>query len=82
MKSTYSVTEAQARLPSLVREAENGPVTISRHDKTVAYIISQKRMDAITETLEILANPEAMKSLQLSRDERLTYTRLDEIETD
>lgn len=45
------------------------PVTITRHDSTVAYVISKKRIDVITETLELPANPEAMKALVRLRQE-------------
>lgn len=80
MKTTYSITEAQAKLPRLLREAEGVPVTITRHDNTVAYVISKQRMDAITETLELLANPNAMKTLRASKAGKLRYTALNEID--
>jgi prevent-host-death family protein len=65
MDSTYSVTQAQTNLPKLIKEATNeGSVTITRHDETVAYLISRGRMDAIMETLDLLANPAAMKELR------------------
>ncbi|MBU0677979.1 MAG: type II toxin-antitoxin system prevent-host-death family antitoxin [Verrucomicrobia bacterium] len=82
MKTTYSITEAQAKLPSLVREAQGVPVTITRHDQTVAYVISKKRMDAITETLEVLANPAAMKAIREARDGKTRYKLLHEIDED
>lgn len=64
MKDTYSVAEAQSKLPSLLRAAEGGePVRIRRRETTVAYVVSRDRMEAIAETLEILANPTAMKAI-------------------
>lgn len=63
MSSTYSVTEAQAKLPQLLKEAKDGPVAIQRRNETVAFVISRERMEAIAETLEILANPEAMRAI-------------------
>ena len=33
-------------------------------DETVAYLVSRRRMEAIAETLELLANPEAMKAIR------------------
>ncbi|HMP74346.1 MAG TPA: type II toxin-antitoxin system prevent-host-death family antitoxin [Kiritimatiellia bacterium] len=80
MKSTYSITEAQARFPGLVREASDGPVIITRHDKTVAYILSKQRMDAMVETLELLARPEAMKALTASRAGTTRYTSLADLD--
>ena len=82
MKSTYSITQAQAKLPGLVREAQEAPVLITRHDQTVAYLLSKKRMDAIAETLELLANPRAMKAIRAARDGRVRYTPMDDLEPD
>jgi len=65
MKYTYSISRAQSNLPRLVREtANNGAVAITRHDETVAYVVSKERMEAIVETMEILANPSAMRALR------------------
>lgn len=65
MDSTYSVSQAQTNLPRLLKEAaDDGSIAITRHDKTVAYLISRERMDAIVETLEVLGNPAALKALR------------------
>jgi len=71
MASTYSVTEAQSRLSGLIKKAEEGePVRIRRRDRTVAVLLSRERMEAIVETMEILANPEAMKAITAHRARR------------
>jgi len=68
MKSTYSVAEAQSQLPRLIKEAEaGGPVRIRRREETVAFLVSRERMEAIAETLEILANPDAVKAIESHR---------------
>jgi len=82
MKTMYSVTEAQAKLPGLLREAQGAPVMITRHNQTVAYVVSKERMDAIQETLELLANPEAIKAIRFARDKRTRYTPFHEIDKD
>jgi prevent-host-death family protein len=65
MDSTYSVTQAQTNLPRLIKEAaDEGSIAITRHQETVAYLISRGRMDAIMETLDLLGNPAAMKALR------------------
>lgn len=79
MNSTYSITQAQAKFPGLVREAQVAPVLITRHDETVAYVVSKQRMDAIAETLDLLANPAALKALRAARKGRSRYVALDEI---
>jgi len=68
MPSTYSVTEAQSQLPGLIKRAEEGEsVRIRRRDKTVALLVSRERMEAIVETMELLANPQAMKAIEAHR---------------
>ena len=64
MKSTYNVARAQANFTRLLKEAEAQPIAITRHDETVAYILSAERMEAIIETLEIMGNPAAMKAVR------------------
>ncbi len=64
MATTYSITEAQAKFPAIVREAAEQPVIITRRDKVVGYLLSPERFEALLETMEILANPEAMKAIR------------------
>lgn len=60
-----TITELQAQAPRCVRRAEkHGSVTIARHGRTVAYLVSRERMEAIIETLEIMGNPKAIKTLR------------------
>ncbi len=68
MTSTYSVTKAQAQFVRLIRRAERGEVVrIRRRDETVAYLVSRERMEAIVETVEVLANPAALKAIAAHR---------------
>ena len=64
MATTYSITEAQAKFPAVVREAAEHPVLITRRDKVVGYLLSPERFEALLETMEILANPKAMKAIR------------------
>ena len=65
MNKAYTVKEAQRSLASVVRTAERGDLaTITRHDRPVAYVIGAERLAAIAETMEILANPAAMKAIR------------------
>ena len=78
MRTTYSISKAQSNFPSLVREsADSGTIAITRHDETVAYVVSRERMDAIMETVDILANPKAMRAL---RDYERGKTRFHPVE--
>jgi prevent-host-death family protein len=79
--STYSVSEAQAQLPALLKKAENDLIAIAKRDKTVAYLVSAERMEAIAETLEIMADVKAMKAISRARKGQGKYypvTILDE----
>jgi prevent-host-death family protein len=77
MSSTYSVTEAQSQLPGLIRQVEEGaPVYIRRRDQTVAVLISRERMEAIVETMELLANPAASKAVEAHREGRTRFLPL------
>ena len=62
MKTTFDIAEAQARLPKLVRAKQT--VSLRQDDETVAFLVPRDRMEALLETMEILANPEAMKALR------------------
>src|ERR1700731_269942 len=77
MDSTYSVTQAQTNLPRLIKEAAaEGSIAITRHEETVAYLISRGRMDAIMETLELLGNPAAMKALRNYEEGKIRFLPL------
>ena len=81
MQNTYNVAKAQANFTRILKEAEEHPVGITRHDETVAFILSRERMDAIVETLEIMANPEAMAAIrkhQAGKTKFLPLSALDE----
>ena len=65
MKSSYSVAQARSQFPRLIKKAEeSGLVRIRRREKIVAFLVSRERMEAIVETLEILANSEAVKAIE------------------
>ena len=64
MTSTYSITEAQANFPAVVRASQDKPITITRRDKVVGYLLSPERMEAIVESMEILANPKAVRAIR------------------
>jgi antitoxin YefM len=83
MKSTYSVSEAQSQLPRILKEVQKGePVSIRRHDETVAYLISRERMEAIVETLEILGSRSAMRAIEQHRAGKTKFLPLSAIGQD
>ena len=77
MKSTYTVSEAQSQLPRLLRSAEAGSaIAIRRRDDTVAYVLSREHLEALVETLEIMANPEAMRAITAHRGGKTKFRTL------
>lgn len=64
MKTTVTTTEAQANLPRLLRQLSSArAVTITNHGRIAGFLVSKERMEAIIETMDILANAEAMKAI-------------------
>ena len=47
--------------------------TITRHDKTVAYVLGAEQLTGLLETMEILADPKAMQAIRDSREGKGTY---------
>jgi antitoxin YefM len=82
VKTTYSITNAQAKLPTLVRECAKGLITITKRDEAVAYVVSRERMETLLETMEILANPQAMEILRKDRQGKLKYYPLESLDED
>jgi len=77
MADTYSVSEAQSQLPGLLRRAESGEtIGIRRREETVAFLVSRERMEAIVETIEILANPQARETLDRHRAGQLRFSAI------
>ncbi len=81
MKTTYTITEAQARLPRMVRETAGGTaLAITRHGETAAYLISKDRLDGVLETLELMANPELMRAIAEDRAGQITFQPIETLD--
>ena len=80
MENTYTIKTLQRDAPGAVRRAAAGSlVTITRHDQPVAVMMSHARLGALVETMEILADPKAMKALRDARTGRARYTPLEKL---
>jgi len=78
MDSTVTITELQDQAPKVVKRAEkNGSVAVSRHGRTVAFVVSRERMEAILETLEIVADKRMMKSIRDYESGKVRPRRID-----
>ena len=80
MAKGYTLDEAGTRLPQLLAEAQIDPVPITRDDRTVAFLITPERLDALLETRELMSNPEAMEAMREARQGGGTYHSLAEFE--
>ena len=63
VKNTYTVTQAQAALPRILKQAKMELVTVTRRDEPVAFLVSRERMESFVETLELMADPAAMQQV-------------------
>ena len=64
----------------MVKEAKTGGVAaITSKRRAVAYIIGKERLGSILETVEILANPEAMRAIRDYESGRTKSYSLDAI---
>lgn len=78
VKSTYptiTVTKAQSGLPKLCRSKK--PVLITTHDKPVSVLLPIEDYEALIETMDLLANPTAMRTLRAAKAGKLKYRKLD-----
>lgn len=65
MIETMEIAKAKRDLPGIVRGLKkSGSLAISNRGRTVAYLISRDRVEAMLETLEIMGNPKAMKAIR------------------
>jgi antitoxin YefM len=76
MPDTYSIKTAQQKFSSIVDEAADHPVTITKQGRAVAVLVSIERMEAIAETMELLADPKAMAAIRKHRKGTAVYHEL------
>ncbi len=62
MTTTVSVTRAQAQLPKLIRS--DRITGVMHRQELAAFIVPRERFEALLETMETLANPEAMEAVR------------------
>ena len=77
VKTTYptiTVTKAQSGLPKLCRSKK--AVLITTHDKPVSVLLPIEDYEALIETMDLLANPKAMRILRAAKAGKLKYREL------
>jgi prevent-host-death family protein len=73
-KFTYTISEAQAKLSGLCRAKRR--FVISRRGKQVYVAMPLEDYDALLETMELLSNPNMMKTLRMAKAGKLAYKEL------
>jgi hypothetical protein len=76
--STYTISQAQARLPSLIKEDS---FAISVHGEVKGFFLSKQRLEAMLESIELLENPDftaALKAHRSGKSRTYTVEELDE----
>ena len=80
MENTYTIKTLQRDTAGAVNRAAAGRlITITRHDEPVAVMMSHARLGALVETMEILADPKAMRALRDAKAGRTRYTPLEKL---
>jgi prevent-host-death family protein len=81
MADTYTIKTAQQKFSALVKVAEEHPITITKQGKAVAVLLSIARMEAIAETMEILADSKAMEAIRKHREGQAIYHDLTSLDS-
>jgi antitoxin YefM len=80
VKTTFDIVEAQARLPKLVRAKQT--LSLRQANETVAFLVPRDRMEALLETMELLANPQARRAIRRDRSGKGRYLPLSALDED
>ena len=75
--STYTVSQAQAKLPRLLKEDS---FAISVHGKIKGFYLSKERLEAMIETMELLGNPDFMAALKEYKSGKMKFYSIDELD--
>jgi PHD/YefM family antitoxin component YafN of YafNO toxin-antitoxin module len=74
MKDIYTVREAQANLPKLCNSKKR--FVIARRNDPVYVALPLEEFDALLETMELLSNPQAARTLRAAKAGKLAYKEL------
>ena len=75
VKDIYTVREAQANLPKLCNSKKR--FVIARRNDPVYVALPLEEFDALLETMELLSNPQAARTLRAAKAGKLAYRELD-----
>jgi PHD/YefM family antitoxin component YafN of YafNO toxin-antitoxin module len=75
MPITYNIKQAQAGLPELCRSGKR--FVIANRNRPVVVAMPVEDFEALLETMDVLADPAAMKALKAAREGKPRYRDLD-----
>lgn len=69
MSETLPLAQVKAKLSEMVDRVEHthDRITVTRHGRPVAVLISPEELESLEDTLELLSDPEAMTQLRDSQ---------------
>ncbi|MEK7675530.1 MAG: type II toxin-antitoxin system Phd/YefM family antitoxin [Verrucomicrobiota bacterium] len=73
--TTIPLKQAQANLPKLCKSQQG--YLITDRDKATAVLLPIGDYEALIETMDLLSDPKAMKTLRAAKARGLTYKELD-----
>ncbi len=75
MSATYTISQAQAKLPKLVKR---DAFTITCDGQVVGAFLSRDRIEALVETMELLADPGFQRALKAFESGRMKFYSIEE----
>ena len=64
-RSTITVDELHSETPAILRQTQRrGMLAVTRAGHVTAFLVSRDRLMGMIETMDLLANPEAMKAIR------------------
>ena len=73
--NTVTISRAQAGLPRLCNSGQS--FLITNRDKPTAVLLPIADYECLIETMDLLSNPRAMKTLRAAKAGKLSYQKLD-----
>jgi prevent-host-death family protein len=73
--NTLTISRAQAGLPKLCNSGKS--FLITNRDKPTAVLLPLADYECLLETMDLLSNPRAMKTLRAAKAGKLSYKNLD-----
>jgi hypothetical protein len=78
--STYPVSQAQAKLPSLLKEEES--FAISVHGEIKGFYLSKQRLEAMLESVELMGRPAFRAALRKYKSGKMKFHSVAELDAE